>query len=234
MTDLGAGAVPFGLMPWAWVTDERRSFRALQGRGPLRVAPILQELILNRFPDETATWVERVCGLDFTRVIGSHMDNDVRARPADLRRAFGFLGTPRGDSPGNAPEEADLRFLRNASDACTRLGITGPPRTTPRRPRWWRRRGGALAMSCTGGAGSPAAPLPPSAVPARRDGVYGVVMIGLFRLAFGAWPERFFVIAPDGDLVYAAQPGATGYDHDAVWREIEEVLAGQACAPARP
>ena len=205
MTDLGAGAVPFGLMPWAWVTDERRSFRALQGRGPLRVAPILQELILNRFPDETARWVERVCDLEFTRVIGSHMDNDVRARPADLRRAFGFLGNPRGSSPRNAPEEAVLSFLRDASDACTRLGITGPPRITARRPRWWRRRGGALAMSCTGGAGSPAAPLPPSAVPARPDGVYGVVMIGLFRLAFGAavgyQPRRSWV---DGAESYRA------------------------------
>lgn len=44
------GTLPFGLRPWRWAEDERTSFRSLQGG--LLVAPVLQALILDRFPNE--------------------------------------------------------------------------------------------------------------------------------------------------------------------------------------
>jgi hypothetical protein len=37
-----------GIYPWDWVGDDVASFKALQGG--LLVAPILQKLILNRYP----------------------------------------------------------------------------------------------------------------------------------------------------------------------------------------
>lgn len=37
-----------GIYPWDWVGDDIASFKALQGG--LLVAPILQKLILNRYP----------------------------------------------------------------------------------------------------------------------------------------------------------------------------------------
>lgn len=61
MNTLGEGAVPFNLYPWEWARDDSPAFNGLRsGRAGLLCAPILQALILNRFPEELKEWV-RVC-----------------------------------------------------------------------------------------------------------------------------------------------------------------------------
>eukprot|EP00962_Isochrysis_galbana_P048107 scaffold19946_cov112-Isochrysis_galbana.AAC.1 len=93
--------VPFGLYPWRWARDEAPSFRALQGG--LLCAPILQELILNRFPNETLNWATRVARWRFTRVIPCHLSNNIRAGPAEWLAAFSFLRAARPQQPPPAP-----------------------------------------------------------------------------------------------------------------------------------
>jgi len=143
--------VPLGLYPWRWARDELPSFRALQGG--LLCAPILQELILNRFPDETLDWVARVARWKFTRIVPCHMSNDVGAGPAEWSAAFDFLrasvGKPAATggrvaaSPhalqrllgafglstargGPAALKDDLRLLTTASNLCTKAGLVEP------------------------------------------------------------------------------------------------------------
>ena len=83
MRALGEGAVPVGLFPWEWARDDRPSFKRLRNGG-LLCAPILQALILNRFPDETREWVDRVGAYSFRRIIPCHFANDIKATPADF------------------------------------------------------------------------------------------------------------------------------------------------------
>ena len=185
MESLAEGAVPFGVMPWRWAADERPSFRALQGG--LLVPPVLQELILNRFPEETLAWVRRVCQLRFSRIIPCHFANDLRAGPREFRRAFAFL--ERSRPPGPQALTADSEVLRAASDTCTRLGITQAAAAVPHRASVASVRPGRvgpMAMSCASD-GAEAEPLPELAGGEEdtRDGLYSVVMISLFRLAFG-------------------------------------------------
>ena len=164
------GGLPFGLYPWAWAQDERPSFEALQGApasglgggglggggASLLCAPILQALILNRFPDETREWVRRVRRWPIKRIVPSHLANDIRASGDDLARAFDFLdevpgdvaaATSRGGGTATATGPlarlrslrggiagvgrarvlaADFELLKRASEVCTRLGITDP------------------------------------------------------------------------------------------------------------
>ena len=98
------GALPFGIRPWAWARDDRPNVEAL--KGGLLCAPILQAIILNRFPDETKQWVDNVCEWKFKRVIPCHLANDVAAGPDDFRRAFDFLGEGAAEGGGvEAPAE---------------------------------------------------------------------------------------------------------------------------------
>ena len=100
MAGLGDGSVPFAVYPWAWERDDVPSFRKLQGG--LFVAPILQALILNRFPAETREWVDRVSRLRFKRIIPCHFSNDLKSDAAEFRRAFAFLDAPPDEPPADA------------------------------------------------------------------------------------------------------------------------------------
>ena len=81
---------------------DMENFRALQrcgGNGAgIFVAPILQKLILNREPEAVLDWVGRIAGpaapYSFKRIIPCHLENDVRATPADFIKAFSFLEKP--------------------------------------------------------------------------------------------------------------------------------------------
>lgn len=152
------GALPFGLYPWAWTADERPSFEALQGG--LLVAPILQALILNRFPDETRQWARRVSRWPFRRIVPCHLANDIRAGSSDFLRAFDFLDAEPSSDPASSATptpgpleklrsrvmpgggrgeagvlDADLRVLKAASDICTSVGLTDPPKAGSLRSR---------------------------------------------------------------------------------------------------
>lgn len=141
MRPLGQGAVPLNLYPWRWAKDDTPSFRALQRSGGnpagIFVAPILQQLILNRDPDAVLDWVGRVCRWRFRRIIPCHLANDIRAGPADLRRAFAFLEAPPA---AVGAREEDLLLLRTASRLLTDLGVVEPE--APKVPR----KGGLLRL----------------------------------------------------------------------------------------
>ena len=103
MRSLGQGAVPLGLYPWEWARSERPSFEALQGG--LLCAPILQSIILDRFPDETLEWVDRISHRwQFNRIIPCHLANDIRAGPREFSAAFDFL---RADTEAAIEFEAE-------------------------------------------------------------------------------------------------------------------------------
>lgn len=60
-----------GVYPWDWVGDDKASFNAL--KGGLLVAPILQQLILNREPIEVLDFADEVAKWPFTRIIPAHL-----------------------------------------------------------------------------------------------------------------------------------------------------------------
>ncbi|MBD2163284.1 DUF4336 domain-containing protein [Calothrix membranacea FACHB-236] len=81
----------FGLYPFKWQADWQRSFDALRGDGRLFVAPILQTLILNRAPQETINWANKVASWNFEWIIPCHFDAPIKAQPHQFRQAFSFL-----------------------------------------------------------------------------------------------------------------------------------------------
>lgn len=134
--DLGWG----GLLPWCFRSDWKKSFDALRGGG-LFVAPILSELILNRYltsdvwpfvEDTVRSWP------DMERIIPAHFDAPVAATAQDWRDAFcRAFGEPSDSpfsqisglfrAPGPKPLEADLQYLRNISKSLVDAGVTDPP-----------------------------------------------------------------------------------------------------------
>lgn len=101
-----------GVYPWDWVGDDKVSFDAL--KGGLLVAPILQQLILNREPIEVLDFADKVAKWQFTRIIPAHLKNNLQYTGNDYRAAFSFLeakGTPRGLPK---PLDIDMKLLRDA------------------------------------------------------------------------------------------------------------------------
>jgi hypothetical protein len=118
----------FGWYPYTWSADWQQSFDALRGNGRLFVAPILQRLILNRAPEETIAWANRVASWNFERVIPCHFDCPIEATPQDFRQAFAFLERqPFQVSSSLLPEE-DFDLLKDVDAGLTKLGITPPAR----------------------------------------------------------------------------------------------------------
>lgn len=115
----------FGLLPWQWRDDWRRSFEALRGNGRMFVAPILQRLILNRDSQLTLDWADTVAQWDFERIIPCHLDSPIATTPTEFRQAFDFLAA--GTAGGALPEE-DFGLLQDLDETLSKRGIT-PPRS---------------------------------------------------------------------------------------------------------
>ena len=81
----------FGIYPFEWQAKWQQSFADLRADGRLLVAPILQNLILNRVPTQTIAWVDRVAQWDFERIIPCHFDAPISTTPKEFRAAFDFL-----------------------------------------------------------------------------------------------------------------------------------------------
>ena len=109
MRNLGDGNVPFGLYPWEWAGDGQKSFDAL--RGGVFCAPILQSLILNRFPEQTLTWAKKVSRWRFSRIVPSHLSNDVRATPEQFLAAFDFCRLDNSKMSSSAPSAAEMNLV---------------------------------------------------------------------------------------------------------------------------
>jgi hypothetical protein len=109
----------FGLYPFQWKQDWQRCFEALRGDGRLFVAPILQTLILNRAPEETIAWANKIAKWDFKRIIPCHFDAPIEATPYQFRQAFSFL---EKYSNSALPQE-DFQVLEEIDATLNKLGI---------------------------------------------------------------------------------------------------------------
>ena len=122
----------FGLFPFQWRENWQDSFDILRGNGRIFVAPILQSLILNRAPQETINWADKVASWDFQWLIPCHFDAPIKAEPQQFRQAFGFLETqPLGgvvSSNSYLLPEDDFKLLRNIDAGLNKLGIVPPAR----------------------------------------------------------------------------------------------------------
>jgi hypothetical protein len=110
----------FGIYPFDWQNDWHHKFVELQGNGRLFVAPILQTLILNRAPQQTIAWVDRIAQWQFDRIIPCHFEAPITTTPQAFRSAFAFLeGCP---DPLELPT-ADTRLLRQIDRQLVRWRI---------------------------------------------------------------------------------------------------------------
>jgi hypothetical protein len=99
----------FGIYPFDWQSGWQQTFGDLRDNGRLFVAPILQTLILNRAPQQTIAWVDRIVQWDFDRIIPCHFDAPIAATPSAVRAAFSFLECH--SSAGELPA-ADTEVMR--------------------------------------------------------------------------------------------------------------------------
>jgi Domain of unknown function (DUF4336) len=111
----------WGWFPYRWKANWERSFEALRGNGRLFVAPILQRLILNRAPEETLAWANRVANWSFDRIISCHLESPIEATPQQFRQAFTFLENDTSSLP-----EEDFKLLKEVEEGLIKTGITPP------------------------------------------------------------------------------------------------------------
>nr|WP_199291885.1 MULTISPECIES: DUF4336 domain-containing protein [Aphanizomenon] len=122
----------FGFFPFQWRENWQDSFDILRGNGRIFVAPILQSLILNRAPQETINWADKVAKWDFQWIIPCHFDAPIKAEPQQFRQAFAFLEKqPVGgfvSSNSYLLPEGDFKLLRNIDAGLNKFGIVPPAR----------------------------------------------------------------------------------------------------------
>ncbi|MDL5056188.1 DUF4336 domain-containing protein [Geitlerinema calcuttense] len=116
----------FGWFPFQWQDNWQQSFHALSRQGRLFVAPILQTLILNRAPQATLDWVNRVQQWNFQQIIPCHMQAVIQADGEQFRQAFAFLEKPQSTLEGNRLPEADFQLLQTLNRALTQTRIVPP------------------------------------------------------------------------------------------------------------
>ena len=114
----------FGFYPFQWRQGWEKSYKALQGNGRIFVAPVLQTLILNRAPQETINWADKVAKWDFQWIIPCHLDAPIKAEPQQFRQAFCFL--EKGNYGGLL--EDDFQVLRDIDAGLNSLKIVPPAR----------------------------------------------------------------------------------------------------------
>ena len=114
----------FGLFPFCWQPNWESAYQTLRRDGRPLVAPILQTLILNRAPQETLRWAERIADWQFTRIISCHFDAPIDTTPQEFRQAFAFLE----QDPTACLPEADLQTLRSIDALLYQPGIVPPPK----------------------------------------------------------------------------------------------------------
>jgi Domain of unknown function (DUF4336) len=113
-----------GMYPFHWQNHWQESFQALQNNGRPFVAPILQQLILNRNPAQTLDWVERVAQWNFQTIISCHFAAPLMADREDWRRAFAFL------AGGRQLPAADFALLEQIDRVLCQARILPNPVTT--------------------------------------------------------------------------------------------------------
>jgi hypothetical protein len=143
LRNLGEDGVPGGsLYPWTWHANnaDQANFDAISKGGAPFCPPILTKLILDREPDATIAWVDKVCQrFKFKRIIPGHLNNNIHASPKEFSAAFDVLRSTPQKTYSQRPLPEDLALLQKASDLLTRFGIVGPSKVCDGEPA--RRRG---------------------------------------------------------------------------------------------
>jgi len=139
MKPLGEGAVPFSLYPWTWHDNnaDLNNFNAISKGGKIFCPPILTKLILDREPQKTIEWADRISSrFDFTHIISCHLNNYVQATPTDFRAAFAVLqNDPKtGKLIPQRPLSEDLALLQKASDLLTQFRVVAESRVCDGEP----------------------------------------------------------------------------------------------------
>nr|WP_228024186.1 DUF4336 domain-containing protein [Synechocystis salina] len=116
----------FGLYPFQWRGDWQNTFQALWGGGKVRVAPILQELILNREPEVVWQWVEKIASWPVETLIPCHFSAPVATNGEQIRQAFSFLQQSTTNNGELLPQE-DRQILQRIDQFLMRWRITPPP-----------------------------------------------------------------------------------------------------------
>ncbi len=116
----------WGLYPFQWKANWEESFNSLRNDGRLLVAPILQTLILNRAPQETLQWADKIACWNFNRIIPCHFDSAIDTTPQEFRQAFTFLEQNINNTDGLP--QADLQTLKNIDALLYKPGIVPPPK----------------------------------------------------------------------------------------------------------
>lgn len=119
-------AAYFGLYPFQWQENWRDAFDRLRGNGRLLVAPILQTLILNRAPQATLEWADRIAAWDFHRLIPCHFDAPLEVTPPEFRQAFSFLEKNPKTATHSLPAE-DFQVLQDIDRILYKPGLVPPP-----------------------------------------------------------------------------------------------------------
>ena len=117
----------FGLYPFEWQENWQDSFNKLRANGRLLVAPILQTLILNRSPQATLDWADRVASWNFERIIACHFDAPIATTPQQFRQAFSFLEKYPSTTAELLPEQ-DLQVLKSIDKVLYKPGLVPPPK----------------------------------------------------------------------------------------------------------
>jgi len=131
----------FGFYPFEWQPGWEASFDAL--RGGLFVAPGLQTIIFNRFPEKVLDWADTVASWDFERVIPAHLDAPVAADSRAWRSAFRFLESRAPlDQVADALGRRGPRFLQEDMSLLdeAEAGLVADGTILPRAPLASRRR----------------------------------------------------------------------------------------------
>ncbi len=149
MKPLGEGAVPFSLYPWTWHDNDAdlKNFNAISKGGEIFCPPILTKLILDREPQKTLDWADRICKrFDFDHIIPCHLNNYVKASPEQFRAAFEVLrNDPKsGRVTHQRPLAEDLALLQKASDLLTQFGVVSESKVCDGEPA---RREGRFSKS---------------------------------------------------------------------------------------
>ena len=125
---LGAGGHRWGAVHVLLKHTPLANFNAISQNGKLFCPPILTKLILDREPQKTLDWVDRiVTRFQFTHVIPGHLNNYVKTTGKEFSQAFDPLrNNPKNPKLPIYPQRAlaeDLALLQEASDLLTDFGV---------------------------------------------------------------------------------------------------------------
>jgi hypothetical protein len=117
----------WGWYPFQWQNNWKETFDILRSNGRVLVAPILQNLILNREPALTLRWVNQLVSWDFKMIIPCHFDAPIITDLHHFRQAFSFLEKQiLPEEKALLLPESDLNVFKKINDLFDFTGLVPP------------------------------------------------------------------------------------------------------------